>query len=64
MGMRLTIAALSGFIIGGLLAGVMEAEGYAEIALGSGTSLWLIFIPTLLVWFLLYRFGPLRSKAA
>ncbi len=63
MMMRLAIAALSGFIIGGLTAGVMEAEGYTEIALGSGVSLWLIFIPTLLVWFLLYRFGPLKSKA-
>ena len=62
MGMRLTIAALSGFIIGGLVAGIMEAEGHTEVALGSGVSLWLIFIPTLLIWFLLYRFGPLKSK--
>jgi len=59
---RLGIAATVGFVIGGCSAGVLEAEGSQQISLGSGASIIAIMIPTLLVWAILYRFGPLKSK--
>jgi hypothetical protein len=59
---RLFLASLVGFIIGGLVAGVLEAEGAGEIALGSWLAFALIMLPTVGLWFLLYNFGPLKDR--
>ena len=61
--LRIGASMLIGFIIGGLVAGVVEYEAGSEVALGSGLSLLLIGVPTLLAWFAMYYFGPLKSAA-
>lgn len=61
--LRIGASMLIGFIIGGLVAGVVEYEAGSEVALGSGLSLLLIGVPTLLVWFAMYYFGPLKNEA-
>ncbi len=57
---RVFVAGLTGFIIGGLVAGIVEAETSREIALGSGASFLYIGIPMALTWLLLWTTGPLK----
>lgn len=61
--LRIGASALIGFVVGGLVSGIVEYETESTIALGSGLSLLLIGLPTLLAWFTMYHFGPLKSKA-
>lgn len=60
---RIFISGLTGFIIGGLVAGIVEAETAREIALGSGESYLYIGIPMALTWLLLWSVGPLKRVA-
>ena len=60
---RVFVASLGGFIIGGLVAGIVEAETAREIALGSGESFLYIGVPMALTWLLLWSFGPLKRGA-
>lgn len=57
---RVFVAGLTGFIIGGLVAGIVEAETAREIALGSGAFFLYIGIPMALTWLLLWTTGPLK----
>ena len=60
---RVFVAGLTGFIIGGLVSGIVEAETSREIALGSGESFLYIGIPLVLTWLLLWTVGPLKRVA-
>ena len=60
---RVFVAGLTGFIIGGLVSGIVEAETAREIALGSGESFLYIGIPMALTWLLLWSVGPLKRVA-
>ena len=60
---RVFVAGLTGFIIGGLVAGIVEAETAREITLGSGESFLYISIPMALTWLLLWTIGPLKRGA-
>jgi len=60
---RVFVASLTGFIIGGLVAGIVEAETAREITLGSGESFLYISIPMALTWLLLWTTGSLKRGA-
>lgn len=50
---KIILAPLIGFVLAGLVSGIMEAEGTSEITLGSSTSLVLIAVGTFVAWVLL-----------
>lgn len=52
---RIFKSLLSGFIFAGILAGILETEGYPDIAIGSSPMLILLVICTALSWLAFFR---------
>ncbi len=60
--LRLILSPLVGFFLSAFTAGILKAEGYKKIPLESTLAIVFIIFWTLVVWQLLYRYGPLKGK--